>query len=131
LRLKRYPDIRPNDREYWIWSNWQAVHALLDDTQESKRGILGRQLHRLLDGRGLRGFRGYADLDIVPSAPEVVFLSVDKTRNPGFFRGFQSLPALDVANPPTVFWSPGKRFRRSVQQIKSPIRIFWSRGEDS
>jgi len=129
--VKRYPDIRPDDRGHWIWSNWQAVHALLDDTQEPKRGVLGRQLHRLLDGRGLRGFRGYTGMGVVPPAPGVVFLSASATRSPGFFRGFQSLPALDVVNPATIFWSPDKRFRCCAPQVKAPTRIFWSGGEDS
>jgi hypothetical protein len=128
--VKRYPDIRQNDRTNWIWSNWQTVHALLDDVQESKRGNIGRQLHRLLDDRGLRGFRGYAGMGVVLPAPEVVFLRVSATRSPGFFRGFQSLPAFNVANPGAVFWILDKRFCRSAPQVISPTKIFWSGGEE-
>jgi hypothetical protein len=127
--VNRYPDIRPNDRAHWIWSNWQTVHALLDDVQVSKRGSLGSQLHRILDNRGLRGFRGYAGIGNVPSPPEVVFLSVSATRFPGFFRGYQYLPAFDVVNPGAVFWSPDKRFYRNALQVKSSTMIFWSEGE--
>ena len=126
---KRYPDIRPNDRNYWIWSNWQTFHALLEDIPESSRGILGHQLYQLLDGRGLRGFRGYQELGTAPPAPEVVFLKTDATRSSGLFLGFQSIFAEDVADATTVFWSPKKRFRRSPKLIPSTSRIFWSQGE--
>lgn len=127
---KRYPDIRPNDRIYWIWSNWQTFHALLEDTPESSRGILGHQLFQLLDGRGLRGFRGYQKLGIAPPAAEFVFLKANATRSSGFFLGFQSIFDEDVADSATVFWSPTKRFRRYPERITPLSRIFWSQGED-
>lgn len=127
---KRYPDIRPNDRIYWIWSNWQTIHALLEDIPESSRGILGHQLYQLLDGRGLRGFRGYKKMGIAPTAPEFVFLKANATRSSGSFLGFQSIFAEDVADSATVFWSPTKRFRRYPEKITSPNRIFWFQGDD-
>jgi len=127
---KRYPDIQPNDRKCWIWSNWQTFHALLDDIPESSRGIFGHQLYQLLDGRGLRGFRGFKKLGTAPPAPKVVFLNPAATRSSGTFLGFQRIFAEVVNDTATVFWSPKKRFRHYPERITSPTRIFWFQGED-
>jgi len=128
---RRYDDIRGNDVDRWLWTNWQRFTEFLDGMNAGDRGRHGEQLRAVLYKRGLRGFRGFSLLEEAPAAPDTLFWGSVTARSAGRFIGFQhALRGLAVPEGTRrVFWAPGDKFRfrghAAPRQTKS---IFWERG---
>ena len=129
----RYQDIKEQDREDWIWCNWQAVTALLEQTPPQQRGALGSQLLDILLRRGLRGFRGFDALGAAPlpwSSP--LFFDTIRATSVGYFRGFQlvlsglCLPRLHES----IFWNQHPRFAPPTHEIRLPPKVFYTGKEE-
>jgi len=89
---RRYRAAGLKSEDDWVWTNWQAVSAILQDVPADERGLLAEDLLTILRNRGLTPYYGFKRLGMAPTAPEGrLFLNVRTTRHPGMFRFVQRL----------------------------------------
>lgn len=103
----RYPGLRPDEHQLWIWSNWHLVAALLLDTPEEALGRHGRDLLAVLERRNLRPYRGFQRLGpCLLAESRVLFCDRALLRHAQLFAGFDwlaAVPAVDPAPGPVFF----------------------------